>query len=273
MPMSFKLPQKKRNKTTLTGLAWFRKQWIAIFQYPVVALLTSLVTDFTQVAGVYCLDSDKPYFAHIWLTVITEVSVAFAVISVITFYRTLKSQLASHRPLSKLLAFKLIIIFTVLRSTNVLKSTSTLSYADVNIGIPNLVVCLQMVPFSIFFHYAYNVGPYKLRNQNSSYHPTVQEAAQEFHGKADQLAIPLHYEGGPLGVRAWIGLFNPMEICRAIKFGFYMTQQAGNRDERGGNQVELGYLGCEPIMPESDPHGREQVSYERLLSPGALGIR
>ncbi|KAJ5746745.1 hypothetical protein N7520_011927 [Penicillium odoratum] len=254
-----------------------QKQWIAIFQYPVVALLTSLATDFTQVAGVYCLDSDKPYFAHIWLTVITEVSVAFAVISVITFYRTLKSQLASHRPLSKLLAFKLIvgltflerIIFTVLRSTNALKSTATLSYADVDIGIPNLVVCLQMVPFSIFFHCAYNVGPYKLRNQNESYHPSVQEAEQEFHGKSDLVAIPLHYKGGPLGVRAWIGLFNPMEICRAIKFGFYMTQKAGSRDKRGENQIELGYLGREPMMPESDSQGREQVSYERLLNPGA----
>lgn len=113
-----------------------QKKWIAIFQYPVVALLTSLATDFTQVAGVYCLDSNKVYFAHLWvgrnahylphlqwsllmkiyfqLTIITSVSVAIAVMSVLSFYRSLKSHLAGHRPLSKLLAFKLIVGLTFL---------------------------------------------------------------------------------------------------------------------------------------------------------------
>ncbi|KAJ5636861.1 uncharacterized protein N7484_010174 [Penicillium longicatenatum] len=279
--VAFQPPQKKGNKAPLTGLEWFRKQWIAIFQYPVVALLTSLATDFTQVAGVYCLDSNKVYFAHLWLTIITSVSIAFAVISVLTFYRTLKSHLASHKPLSKLLAFKLIvgltflerIIFTILRSTNVLKSTSTLSYADVNIGIPNLVICLHMVPFSIFFHYAYNVGPYKLTNGIQVSDPSLQESAAGGYQKPTQGSIPRGYEGGPLGVRAWIGLFNPMEIIRAIKFGLGMAQAFRRHDiVTTGSQSEFGPNMSPEHMP-STAYGHGYATYERLLIPNEQGMR
>ncbi|KAJ5526559.1 hypothetical protein N7513_010718 [Penicillium frequentans] len=278
--IAFQPPQKKQKKASMTGLEWFRKQWIAIFQYPVVALLTSLATDFTQVAGVYCLDSNKVYFAHLWLTIITSVSIAFAVMSVLSFYRTLKPHLASHRPLSKLLAFKLIvgltflerIIFTILRSTNVLESTSTLSYADVNIGIPNLVICLQMVPFSIFFHYAYNVEPYKLTHGSQCYDPKVQESGAGNYQTPSEVSISHGYEGGPLGVRAWIGLFNPMEILRAIKFGLDMAQEVGNRDTGGpGNQIELGAnMGPEPMPSTAHGHGQ---AYERLLNPNERTMR
>ncbi|KAJ6005225.1 hypothetical protein N7451_003169 [Penicillium sp. IBT 35674x] len=298
--IAFQPPPKKQGKAPVTGSAWFRvsipilsrwglpsltrlfsqKKWIAIFQYPIVALLTSLATDFTQVAGVYCLDSNKVYFAHLWLTIITSVSIVFAVMSVLSFYRTLKSHLASHRPLSKLLAFKLIvgltflerIIFTILHSTNVLKSTSTLSYADVNIGIPNLVICLQMVPFSIFFHYAYNVGPYILTHASQRYDPKGQESAAGNYQKSSEVSISHGYEGGPLGVRAWMGLFNPMEILRAIKFGLDMAQEVGDRDTGGtGDQVELrANMSPEPLPSTAYGHGQ---TYERLLNPNERAMR
>ncbi|KAJ5376953.1 hypothetical protein N7509_013839 [Penicillium cosmopolitanum] len=206
--VAFEAPQKK-GKSHITGLEWFRKQWIAIFQYPIVALGVAITTDITQAAGIYCLESNEPYFAHLWLTIISIISVAFAVMSVLNFYRGLSQCLSGHKPLSKLLAFKLIvglsflerIIFAILRTANTLNPTAKLSYADVNIGIPNLIICLQMVPFALFFPYAYSVSPYL---SVDSYHP---------------------YHGGFLGVNAWIGLFNPMEILRATAFAFGMAAE------------------------------------------------
>jgi hypothetical protein len=37
-----------------------------------------------------------------------------------------------------------------------------LTWADVNIGLPTLIISLLMVPFSLFFHYAYSIKPYRL---------------------------------------------------------------------------------------------------------------
>ncbi|KAJ5966507.1 hypothetical protein N7481_013221 [Penicillium waksmanii] len=144
--VAFEAPQKK-GKPYMIGLEWFRKQWIAIFQYPVVALGVAITTDITQTAGIYCLESNKPYYAHLWLTIISIISVAFAVMSVLNFYRGLRQCLSGHKPLSKLLAFKLVVEPILSRKSNTLNPTAKLSYADVNIGIPNLIICLQMVPF------------------------------------------------------------------------------------------------------------------------------
>lgn len=76
-----------------------------------------------------------------------------------------------------------------------------------------------MVPFALFFPYAYSVSPYL---SVDSYHP---------------------YQGGFLGVNAWIGLFNPMEILRATAFAFGMAAELRKDGaiERSGeySQVEL----------------------------------
>lgn len=77
------VPNKKSGGTS-GGLVWYRvgerfcsvvmlvntlqRKWIMIFQYPVVALVASLVTDITQAAGVYCQYLSKPYFAKLWVS-------------------------------------------------------------------------------------------------------------------------------------------------------------------------------------------------------------
>ncbi|KAE8378018.1 organic solute transporter Ostalpha-domain-containing protein [Aspergillus bertholletiae] len=240
---AFEVPRKK-NQSTVSGLEWFRKRWIAIFQYPVVALFVAVATDITQAAGIYCLDSTKPYFAHIWLTVVVELSTGLAVTSVITFYGALKQHLASHRPLAKLLSFKLIvglvfiekIIFLILRSNNVLKESPTLSYADVNIGIPNMVICIQMVPFALFFPYAWNVAPYFLSRQNmalpasENHHQNRYGTDTTYYHKGSGDDILMRYKGGPLGARAWLGVLSPMEILRAIRFAFNMSTELRSRN-------------------------------------------
>ncbi|RAL13081.1 OSTA/TMEM184 family protein, partial [Aspergillus homomorphus CBS 101889] len=197
---------------------WYRKTWIAIFQYPAVALLASIVTDITQAAGVYCLESNKPYFAHLWLTIIINLSLVSAVISVLKFYKSFKIHLKDHQPLAKLLAFKLIvglsflekIIFFALGTTDTLKTNAQLTYADVKIGIPTMVVCIQMVPFALFFHYAYSIRPYVIRKTL----PTVQPSLNPAYAAVTEL----RYQGGPLGVRAWLGLLDPREILSAVRF-------------------------------------------------------
>ncbi|KAA8648645.1 hypothetical protein EYZ11_010637 [Aspergillus tanneri] len=287
---AFEAPQEK-NKPQVSGLEWFRKQWIAIFQYPVFALLVAVATDITQAAGIYCLDSTKPHFAHIWLTVIIEISTALAVTSVIKFYGALKQHLASHQPLAKLLSFKLIvglsfiekIIFMILRSTDILKESPTLSYADVNIGIPNMVICVQMVPFALFFPYAWNVAPYFLsrqnlalpasENQNQSRYGT--DTTYYHKGPGNENDILAQYKGGPLGARAWLGLLSPMEILRAIKFAFNMSTELRNQN-RGMSNYGIGLESARGPDSTTLSHGyavadfrAPRMSYEQLIDHNA----
>lgn len=67
---ALKVPNKRRGRDSgkeIDGLAWYRKKWFAVFQYPIVALLVSIVTDITQGANVYCLTSSSAHFAHLWV--------------------------------------------------------------------------------------------------------------------------------------------------------------------------------------------------------------
>lgn len=170
-------------------------------------------------------------------------------VSCLRFYKILKSDLAGHRPLSKLFAFKLLvglnllmnvsfslnlnslgilfqsslyshsrglmscqIVFWILNSisNSPLDPTSTMSEADVVTGIPAVVNCLIMVPFSVFFHYAYDVRPYLIDRHLES-------------GRSESHHV--RYQGGLLGMRAFAGMLDPGEILGAIGFVFKMGKQ------------------------------------------------
>lgn len=104
------------------------------------------------------------------------------------------------------------VVFWILNSigNSPLDPTSTMSEADAVTGIPAIVNCLIMVPFSIFFHYAYDVRPYIIDR-----HPESGRGESHYS----------HYQGGPLGIRAFAGMLDPGEILGAIGFVFKMRKQ------------------------------------------------
>ena len=69
-------------------------------------LLVLIVTEITEATGSYCATSNKLYFAKIWLTLINLVSTAIAIFSVLKFYKALKPNIDSRKPLSKLVAIQ-----------------------------------------------------------------------------------------------------------------------------------------------------------------------
>lgn len=82
-----------------------------------------------------------------------------------------------------------------------LEPDSTMSEADVVVGAHALLNCIIMVGFSIFFHYAYSVTPYIVGKEGDS--------------ETGCRSQDRRYRGGFLGVHAWVGMFNPMEIISA----------------------------------------------------------
>ncbi|KAK1965029.1 DUF300-domain-containing protein [Colletotrichum sublineola] len=229
---------KKAANGEENGLEWFRKMWFAVFQYPVVTLLVAIVTAITQAAGVYCEFASKTHFAKLWLSIISNVSLTVAIVAVLRFFMQLKPHLSEHRPISKFAAFKLVvtltflenIIFWILRDTGALKPTATLTDADLRIGIPSMLICLEMLPLAAFFHYAYSYRPYVIGSGRAS---------RPLAGDHEAYA-PRTYSGGPGGLWALIELWNPMEIVEAVAFGLRMKaeERKQQRAQKGWQSVQ-----------------------------------
>lgn len=108
-----------------------------------------------------------------------------------------------------------------------------MSQADVTVGIPAIVNCLIMVPFSIFFHYAYDVGPYIIGGRRRHAEG----------GHFTQHSYPQHYQGGFLGIRAFAGMVNPHELLGAIGFVFKMGPPNKSGGGGGGSAAVNGHYG------------------------------
>ena len=128
-----------------------------------------------------------------------------------------------HHPLTKLLAFKLIvglvmlekIIFLILQSTNVLHNNEALTYVDVIMGLPEMIICIQMVPLCFLVLYAYRTKPYEISNVSR----TVTLRPQEYQvvdsdGDEETLTsgFQKRYQGGWMGLHAWATYLNPLGL-------------------------------------------------------------
>lgn len=198
---------------------------------------------------------------------------AFKLIIFLTFLQKVCHASAYFLPLDLTLAYETDgsaplpqIVIMILHSTDVLKETSKLSFADVNMGIETMLVCIEMVPFSIFFHWAYDVAAYgiskprplplsEITSRNSgdceAYSGLVNSTQQQsgygkdnrYHNNAGA------YHGGFLGVKAWASVLDPREIIHAILFSFVMRSEAKKRNR---NALEMG-----PTPPAYDPGFRQ----------------
>lgn len=113
-------------------------------------------------------------------------------------------------------------------SPSPLEPSATLSYTDLEVGIPLLLASCELVIFSVFFHFAYSVTPYRL---TSSLHKPPPQMPSD-----DRIIASGSYYGGPLGVRAWISMLNPTEFISAITFGLRMRKEVMIR-EHGSDQT------------------------------------
>ncbi|KAF4442354.1 hypothetical protein F53441_11782 [Fusarium austroafricanum] len=233
---------KKKN-----GIKWFKTRWAMIFQMPVVAILVAIATCITQAAGVFCEGESSRHFASIYLTVIMSISLVISVLSIMQMYFLLKKDLAHHNPMLKLTAFKIVvgltfiqgIIFTILRDQNVLKPTDTLTYADVHIGIPNLVVCLEMVPLAFFFMFAYPWKVY-MHGYGRGTFSAIEESNKP----------QMSYQGGPFGIYAWLAMWNPSDSIQAILF-------IVKRDDRNTSATPVamtGYSSDDGLMSQAQSY-------------------
>ncbi|OBT79627.1 hypothetical protein VF21_01365 [Pseudogymnoascus sp. 05NY08] len=215
---TIELKDKRARKQGMDGAKWFRQRWICVFQYVLISVLCAIATVVTEAVGVFCQYKIMPGYAKLWLAIIDSISPTIAFVSVVFVALTMKPHMPQQRLIFKLLSAKLVvglgftqrIIFWILESTPVLNPTDKLTYADLNIGIPALLSCLEMVPISLLVIWAYPVAPYK-------YGPAG-EACEREPGET----YPRTYQGGFLGVRAFIDVVNPVETAKGVVIAFQL---------------------------------------------------
>lgn len=83
-----------------------------------------------------------------------------------------------------------------------------MSYPDIKVGVPSILLCIEMAIFAALHIIAFPYRPYSLAGKNA-----LTVAGAGYSGQA-------HYKGGPFGVYAYMEAFNPWDIIKASARGF-----------------------------------------------------
>ncbi|CAJ2513636.1 Uu.00g017550.m01.CDS01 [Anthostomella pinea] len=210
-------------RTPKSGLTWFNIVWVGIYHYCFIRVAMTITAVVTQYFERYCESSNSPIFAHIWVIAIESLAVTVAMYCVIQFYVQLREPLGDHKPFLKVLAIKLVIFLSFWQSIAISVGTSTLhivspnsilAYPDLKVGIPNLLLCVEMALFSILHLWAFPYGPY------------VEGSKVTFYPSPDPLmGIPARENehgpkmGGFAGLKAFGHALNVWDIVKAFGRG------------------------------------------------------
>ncbi|RVW36431.1 Transmembrane protein 184B [Vitis vinifera] len=138
------------------------KYWT--WQFVIVRPVCSILMITLQVLRIY------PSWVSWTFTIILNISVSVALYSLVLFYHVFAKELEPHKPLAKFLCVKGIVFFCfwqgvlldILMAMGMIKSHHFwLEVEQIEEALQNVMVCVEMVFFSIFQQYAFNVAPYR----------------------------------------------------------------------------------------------------------------
>ena len=102
-------------------------------------------------------------------------------------------------------------VISSITSTGAIKASNRIQTPDIRIGIPSMLLCIEMAIFSVFHLWAFPWKVYDVRRSKI----VASESAAGF------LPDPkTAYRGGPFGSKALMDAFNPWDIIKAISRGF-----------------------------------------------------
>lgn len=145
--------------------------------------------------------------------------VSIAMYCIIQFYVQTRHDLAEHKPLLKVTAIKLVIflsfwqtlLISFLTSAGAIKSSPTIQTPDIKVGIPAMLLCIEMAIFSVLHLWAFPWQVYDIRRS----HIVAAESAPGFLPDPETA-----YQGGPLGIKALTDAFNPWDIIKNVGRAF-----------------------------------------------------
>ncbi|RDY10684.1 Transmembrane protein, partial [Mucuna pruriens] len=145
------------------------KNWT--WQFVVIRPVCSILMITLQYLEIY------PSWVSWTNTIILNISVSLALYSLVVFYHVFAKELEPHKPLAKFLCIKGIVFFCfwqgivldLLVALGIIQSRhSWLAVERIEEGYQNILVCVEMVFFSVYQQYAYSAAPYKVNNKSSA---------------------------------------------------------------------------------------------------------
>ncbi|KAG0652534.1 Transmembrane [Hyphodiscus hymeniophilus] len=214
---------KKGNSTGSGSWKWYKKLSLLVIQWIPVSILLWIAAAASLAAGTYCGTSNKPHFAHIWITLLRMLSTVLCIAAILRFYKRSKSELKPRGSLKQLICFKLIValnflqtfIFNFLESGGHLQANKYLSFNDLSHGIPSLMLSCEIAIIAPFFFIAYSPKRYIIRNPS--------DEARRHQG----------YAGGPFGFYAILSAINIVDIVTTL------LQAIKGRAEGGGFNIAI----------------------------------
>ena len=241
--------------------------WAGIFQYCFFRIVMTLVACITNIFKRFCVESLSPGFAHIWVTIIQAISATIAMFCLVQFYTQVKDYISQHRPLMKVISIKLVvflcfwqtIILSLLSAGKAIKPSNKVQSPDIKVGIPALLVCLEMAIFSVLHFWSFSYRPYIICAD----------------GLPSERAAPIAYQGGVLGWRALLDSMNPWDFVKAFGRGarwIFMghknrTQDMSYNLHLGRTRSDQKYNLTEYSSPPPPGAKRIDDQKEKLLRP------
>ncbi|KAK1058137.1 hypothetical protein LTR33_013473, partial [Friedmanniomyces endolithicus] len=256
--------------------------WIGVFQYCFIRILFTVVSVVTEELGRYCEASLSPAFAHVWVTAFEALSVTIAMFCLIQFYLQLRYDLAEHKPFLKVLCIKLVIFFSFWQTIIIsllssgkgpLQPSAKISYQDIKVGIPAVMLCIEMAIFAVMHLFAFPWKEYVI-DKHSPANPLAMSGAG-YSGASPR------YQGGFLGIKAMADAFNPWDIIKASARGFrwlfvgYRKREADpsyqNGTGRGAAAQQAKLDGLAPGYPPGHTSGGNGAGAP-VLWAGGVGL-
>ncbi|KAG5921096.1 hypothetical protein E4U42_005989 [Claviceps africana] len=206
-----------------SGLTWFNIVWVGVYQYCFVRVAMTISAVVLQYNHRYCEPSNLPVFGHIWIIVLNALAVTIAMYCLVQFYVQLKGALVKHNLFIKILAIKLVVFLSFWQASSISVGTSTLNivrandvlaYPDLKVGIPALLLCVEMAMFAVLHLWAFPYAPY-VRGAPRTFYP-VPDSDKISPSVENQRHPPA---GGFLGLAAIGDALNVWDFIKAFGRG------------------------------------------------------
>ncbi|KAF2803652.1 uncharacterized protein BDZ99DRAFT_482059 [Mytilinidion resinicola] len=170
-------PSSLRDKLrrSKSSALWLKRAWIAVFQYPVIVFATTIATEVT--IAILCPTSLAYSRARLVIRIVNAISTSAAITAIVNYSIRLKKSLEGRRVGPKLVCCKGLVIlatlelvvFAAVDRVTLRDATPRLTYFDWIIGVPSIIICLEMVLFIISFIWAFPPSPYRRLGPSSSF--------------------------------------------------------------------------------------------------------
>eukprot|EP01112_Ceratiomyxa_fruticulosa_P009001 TRINITY_DN2341_c0_g1_i1.p1 TRINITY_DN2341_c0_g1~~TRINITY_DN2341_c0_g1_i1.p1 ORF type:complete len:377 (-),score=39.76 TRINITY_DN2341_c0_g1_i1:214-1344(-) len=144
-----------------------------VLQFVLVKPLISLTSLFLDIFDLYDDGNLSPRKGYLWLTIIENISITFALYYLVLFYMAAEKELKAFKPMGKFLCIKAVVFFSfwqgvviaALSYFGVIGGIDDWSVGQVGNGLQALIICIEMFFISIAHAVAFSYAPFRDKNK------------------------------------------------------------------------------------------------------------